>query len=202
LERCQDSDAYRIGVRAFEIGSIYIRAVTPEFEARPIMAKLVKETGQTANLGVLEQGEVVHLAVVAPDRPVRYWAAVGKREAPHYSGLGKALLAALSEDELTDHLQRHRLPRRTPTTICDADALRTELARVRSAGWAIDDEESNTGVCCVAAPIFDQFGEAVAAVSISGLKAEFSSENLPRYIAAVVRAGAAVSQRLGSNANT
>ncbi|HET8524124.1 MAG TPA: IclR family transcriptional regulator C-terminal domain-containing protein, partial [Thermomicrobiales bacterium] len=122
------------------------------------------------------------------------------REAPHYSGLGKALLAALPEAELSDHLQTRPLPRRTPMTICDPDALRLELARVRQAGWAIDDEESNTGICCVAAPIFDQFGQAVAALSISGLKAEFNSENLPRYIDAVVQAGAAISQRLGSEA--
>jgi DNA-binding IclR family transcriptional regulator len=198
LERVPASESLRIGVRTFEIGSIYIQTTSLEAEARPIMAGLADETGQTANLGILDRGELVHIAIAPPDRPLRYWATIGKREDAHYTGLGKVLLAALSEEQLDEHLASRVLARRTEMTITDPGELRAELARVRRQGYAIDDEESNVGLRCVAAPVIDRAGATTAAVSISGSTAEFTDAVLPRYIAAVVRAGGDISLRLGS----
>ena len=200
LERAPDAESLRIGVRAFEIGSIYIQATSLEAEARPIMARLAGETGQTANLGILDRGDLVHIAIEPPDRPLRYWATIGKREDAHYTGLGKVLLAALADDQLDQHLAERELARATDRTITDPGALRAELARVRRQGYAIDDEESNLGIRCVAAPVIDRSGAAAAAISISGSKAEFADSVMPRYIAAVVRAAGDVSRRLGSGA--
>jgi DNA-binding IclR family transcriptional regulator len=200
LERVPEAESFRIGVRAFEVGSIYIQSTSLEAEARPIMARLAEATGQTANLGILDRGELVHLAVEAPDRPVRYWATTGKREDAHYTGLGKVLLAALSEEKLAAHLARHSLARRTPRTITDPALLRAELDRVRGVGYAIDDEESNAGVRCIAAPVVDESGTTVAAVSISGSATEFGDEAMPRYVAAVVDAGREISLRIGGGA--
>jgi IclR family acetate operon transcriptional repressor len=200
LERVPDSEVLRIGVRAFEIGSIYIQTTSLETEARPLMARLAAETGQTANLGILEQGELVHIAIEPPDRPLRYWATIGKREDAHYTGLGKALLAAMTDDELARHLAEHSLIRQTDKTITDPDVLRTELDRVRAQGYALDDEESSVGIRCIAAPVLDQSGQTVAAVSISGSKAEFSDDVMPAYVTAVVRTGREISRRLGSGA--
>src|SRR5215212_2298172 len=162
LERVPETESFRIGVRAFEVGCVYIQSTSLEEQARPIMATLAQATGQTANLGILDRGELVHLAIEAPDRPVRYWATPGKREDPHYTGLGKVLLAALPEDRLAAHLGRQPLARRTPLSITDPAVLRDELDRVRAAGYAIDDEESNEGVRCIAAPIVDGTGVTVA----------------------------------------
>src|SRR5215217_2808620 len=173
LERVPESENLRVGVRAFEVGCVYIQSTSIEAEARPIMARLAEATGQTANLGILDQGELVHLAVEPPNRPVRYWATPGKREDPRFTGLGKVLLAALPEDRLVAHLARRPLVAMTPCSITDPVALREELARVRATGYAVDDEESNPGVRCVAAPIVDESGATVAAVSISGSRAEF-----------------------------
>jgi DNA-binding IclR family transcriptional regulator len=197
LERIAESESFRIGVRAFEVGCIYIQSTSLEAEARPIMARLAEETGQTANLGILDQGELVHLAVEPPNRPVRYWATPGKREDAHYTGLGKVLLAALSEDRLAAHLAARPLVAVTPRSIVDPAALRAELDRVRANGFAIDDEESNAGVRCVAAPIVDESGATVAAVSISGSTAEFGETAMPRYVAAVTAAGREISARIG-----
>lgn len=200
LERVPDTESYRIGVRAFEIGSVYIQSTSLEAEARPIMGRLAMETSQTANLGILDQGELVHVAIVASDRPVRYWATVGTREGAHYTGLGKVLLAAVTDAELVAHLARHDLVRRTARTITSADALRVELDRIQSQGYALDDEESNLGLRCIAAPITDRTGQTIAAVSISGLRVEFTDEVMPRYLEAVIQAGHDISIRLGSGA--
>ena len=198
LERSAETERYRIGVRAFEVGSIYIQTTTVEAEAQPALQRLARECNQTANLGILDRGEVVHLAVVPPDRPIRFSAAVGQREYAHCTALGKALLAALDDGQLAAAVGGPELPGRTGRTLRTLDALRADLARVRERGVALDDEESYTGLRCLAAPIYDDKGRAVAAISVSGPLGEFTDDTLPRYTEAVLRAARDVSSRLGN----
>jgi DNA-binding IclR family transcriptional regulator len=161
------------------------------------MRKLADQTGQTANLGILDKSEVIHIEVVAPDRPVRFWASIGKREAAHVSGLGKVLLAAMPPNDLETYLRQPRI-RITEHTITEAPALKQELQEVARQGYAIDNEESNIGVVCIAAPIRDATGRIVAAVSISGLRTEFEPEATMHHLIDLVRSAAAgISARLG-----
>jgi IclR family acetate operon transcriptional repressor len=184
-------------VRTLEVGSVYLQSTTLEAEARPIMRHLADETGQTANLGILDRHQVVHIEVVAPDRPVRFWAMIGKREDAHVSGLGKVLLAALPDAERQAYL-REPHPAMTPHTITDPDALRADLELTATRGYAIDNEESNPGVLCIAAPIRNGKGQVEAAVSISGPRAEFDANgNMERFIALVQSAASNISARLG-----
>ena len=199
LERSSESESVRIGVRAFEVGSIYIQSTSLEAEARPILARLAEKTGQTANLGILDGRDVVHLAVVAPDRPLRYWATIGKREEAHYTGLGKVLMAALDEDELAHFLSAGPFVRKTAKTLVDPVELRAEVERTRERGYGFDDEESNLGIFCIAAPIFNHHGTVAAAISISGGKAEFTDQSMPNYVDAVRRAADDISRRLGGS---
>lgn len=198
VERSPDTERYRIGVRAFEVGSIYIQSTSLESEAHPFLRRLATECNQTANLGILHRGEIVHIAVVPPERPIRFWATVGQREHAHCTGLGKALLACLSAAELDALIAQHGLSVRTPHSIVEGDALRRELDRVRARGYALDNEESEIGLKCVAAPIRDHRDRCVAAVSISGPAAEFSDHTLPAYVASVTRAAREISARLGN----
>lgn len=202
LERPADAESVRIGVRAFEVGSVYIQSTSLEAEARPIMARLAEQTGQTANLGILDGRDVVHLAVAAPDRPLRYWATIGKREEAHYTGLGKVLMAALRDEELARFFEAGELARKTAKTLVEPAALRAELERTRARGYGIDDEESNLGIYCIAAPIVDHEGAVIAAISISGSKAEFSPDLTPAYIDAVRQASHDISARFGGSGPT
>lgn len=197
LERSPDTDRYQVGVRAFELGSIYIQTTSIEAEAQPVMRGLARECQQTANLGILSGFEVVHIAVVPPERPIRFYTTVGQRDSAHCTGLGKALLASLDAARFVELAGDQPLPRRTANTITTIDELRGEVALVREQGFAFDNEESFSGLRCVAAPIRDDMNRTVAAVSISGPAAEFSDEMLPRYSASVRRAAGAISARLG-----
>jgi DNA-binding IclR family transcriptional regulator len=199
LERSAETERYRIGVRAFEVGSVYIQTTSLEIEAQPILRHLATSCQQTANLGVLRQGEVVHLAVVAPDRPIRFSTPIGLREGAHQTGLGKALLAALPDDEVAAIVAQHGLPERTARTITTLEALREHLALIRTQGYALDEEEAHVGLRCVAAPIRDAKGATIAAVSVSGLASEFDDAAMPRYVAAVQRAAHDISTRLGND---
>lgn len=199
VEHVPDSDRYRLGVKSLEIGSAYLQGTSLEAEAKPIMERLAEQTNQTANLGILDRFEVVHTQVVAPDRPVRFWAEVGKREDAYLSGLGKVLLSGLPAPDLARYLARPRAAK-TPHTLVAAADLRREVEKTRDRGYGLDDEESNPGVRCVAAPIRDRAGQIVAAISISGARAEFDPDQMRRYIADVTAAAAAISARLGYTA--
>jgi DNA-binding IclR family transcriptional regulator len=197
VERVAGAERYRLGVRTLEVGSVYLQSTSLEAEARPIMRRLADATGQTANLGILDRGQVVHIEVVAPDRPVRFWASIGKREDAYVSGLGKVLLTSLPTAALETYLREPRVAI-TPHTITDGAALRAELEGVVARGYAIDDEESNPGVVCIAAPIRGGTGRIEAAISISGPRAEFDADgNMDRFIGLVREAAAGVSARLG-----
>lgn len=197
LEQVPDSDDYRIGIRAFEVGSIYIQSTTIEAEAHPSLERLAQTCQQTANLGVLDRGEVVHIAVVAPDRPIRYFARLGEREQAYYTGLGKALLSDYTDEQLDEYVKSTRLEAKTRRTITSAELLRMHMQEVRQQGYAMDDEESVVGVRCIAVPIRNARGQIAAAVSISGAAFEFTEDVLPGYIDAVRTAAAEISTRLG-----
>jgi DNA-binding IclR family transcriptional regulator len=199
LERSPDTDRYRIGLHTFELGSIYIQSFPLETEAQPFLKELADTCGQSANLGILDQGEVVHLIVVPASRPIHFSVRSGQRDAAHSSGLGKVLLAALSDDELDEVIALRGLDQRTPKTLTSPDTLRAALNEVRAQGYAIDDEESVLGLTCIAAPVFDDRGRVAGAVSISGLTNEYAEPNRSAYIAAVVRAADGISQRLGAS---
>lgn len=197
VERVPGAERYRLGVRTLEVGSVFLQSTTIEAEAHPIMRCLADVTGQTANLGILDKHQVVHIEVVAPDRPVRFWASIGKREDAYVSGLGKVLLTALPAQSRELYLQQPRA-QVTPKTIVEAGALRAELDRIVERGYAIDDEESNVGVVCIAAPIRDGNGRIAAAVSISGARAEFDADgNMSAFTNHVLTAAANIAARLG-----
>jgi DNA-binding IclR family transcriptional regulator len=197
LERVPDTERYRIGIRPFEIGSIYIQSTTVEQQARPHLERLAAECLQTANLGVLNTGEVVHIGVVTPDRPIRFYTSVGDRERATSTGLGKALISEHSEAEIVTLVEQHPFVQRTRRTIMSLDSLRTSMENIRRQGYAIDDEESFVGLRCVAAPIRNDRGRIVAAISVSGPTAEFTETAISRYVEAVKDAAASVSTRLG-----
>jgi IclR family acetate operon transcriptional repressor len=192
-----DTVKYRLGIRAFEVGSAYLPAVPLEHVALPGLRELSARTGQTANLAVLDGQEVVHTAVVAPDRPLRFHTRVGRRDAAYCTALGKVLLAHLEPPALARYLAQVKLARRTPATITAKAALRRELAVVRAGAYAEDREEGVPGLRCLAAPIRDAAGGVVAAASISGPAGEFTGAARAALEAALSEAAARLSERLG-----
>ena len=188
---------YRLGVRVLEVGSVYQQTATLDGVARPVLDDLAQRCGQTTNLGVLDEGQVIHLVVVAAPSPLRYDAYVGMRADAHCTGLGKALLAGLAAPDLAAFLDGRALVAKTPKTVTTPEGLRAALAEVRRRGYALDDEETLLGLRCVAAPVKAPDGGTVAAVSASGPRTDFEGERLQAMVEAVCAAAAAVSRRLG-----
>ncbi len=174
----RERGTWQIGVEAFVIGSAFVRSRDITAFARPFMRELMEASGETVNLAVTEQGEVTYLAQVECRQMMRALARPGARVAMHYSAVGKALLANLPTAEVSEIVAQRGLSRLTPKTVATEKQLLTALEAVRRDGYAVDDEEHSLGLRCVAAPIFDEHGEAVAALSLSGPTVRISDERM------------------------
>lgn len=157
-----------IGQAAFQIGSAFLGRTNLVEQARVVMRELMSDTGETANLAIADGGEVVFLSQVETHEPIRAFFRPGTRGPIHASGIGKALLAYLPTPAVERIVREQGLASFTPRTIIDPELLLVEMADIRARGWAVDDEERTEGMRCIAAPIFNEFREAVAGVSISG----------------------------------
>lgn len=193
----EGTQEWMIGVEAFRVGSGFLKRVNLIEASRDIMQRLMSETGETANLAIADDGNVVFVSQVETTHPIRAFFRPGTRSAMHASGAGKALLAQLSETELEQLLQRKGLPEFTPRTLTRPADLIEDLALCRTRGWSFDDEERHAGMRCIAAPVFNAHGEAVAGISVSGPTVRFTDDTITLFSLAVCRAGAELSQAMG-----
>jgi len=168
--------------------------------ARPIMRKLMEQTGETANLGIEKENAVLFLGQVETHSTIRAFFPPGTLSPMHASGIGKALLAQMDAERLERVLKT--VPREvfTKYTITDPAALLHDLAEARTRGYAIDGEEKNIGMRCIAAPVFDVAGEVVAGISVSGPTSRVGLEDLDRLGAAVTDAAKALTRAIGGEA--
>jgi DNA-binding IclR family transcriptional regulator len=188
---------YRLGLGLFELGMAAVSRLDVGQCAPPFLEALARETGESASLGIFENPEVVHILRVESHNPLRLPALAGRRSPAYCTGIGKAILAHLDPDRLDQYLREVTLKPRTPRTITDREQLRTDLKRVRSRGYSLDDEEIFPGLRCVAAPIFGLDGRVVAGVSVAGPSSRMPKDSLPRFTSRVVTVAAEISRRLG-----
>ncbi len=195
-----DSEAqlWHVGPRAFLIGARYLRRTSVVDRARPILRNLMQDTGETANLAVAREGHVMFVSQVECHNSIRAFFPPGTMSPMHASGIGKALLSQMSEARFDAHVKRNDLEKFTAHTISDPEALRLEMARIRERGYAVDDQERNVGMRCIAAPVFDWTGEAVAGLSVSGPVSRMGDEDTDRIAQSVTEAAQALTQALGA----
>jgi IclR family acetate operon transcriptional repressor len=161
----QDSNRrYVLGTALLPLGDAATRLLSSR--ALPFMTELAQACGETVNLAVLEDDHVVYVAQAPGRHRMRMFTQVGRRVLPHSTAVGKVLLAWHEEEHLRRVVHRFGLPQRTPHTITSHAAFTAELKVVRERGWALDDEEEELGVRCVAVPVGPGPG-SVAAVSVS-----------------------------------
>jgi DNA-binding IclR family transcriptional regulator len=162
------------------------------------MERLAAETGETVNLGVLEEDRAVNIHKVEGRGLLRLHLELGRGVPAHATAaLGKVLLAGLEANDLDQWLRTCRLVRLTPRTLTDRKALRRALRQVAARGYAVDDEQCSLGLRCVAVPVRDRRGVVVAGVSISGPTQRLPMDVRHRVAGKVRAAGLETSRRLG-----
>ncbi len=192
-----DGRLWSIGVQAFVTGASFTKTRSLVALARPHMRHLMEEGGETVNLAWEEDGLAVYLAQVECRQMMRAFARPGTRVPLHCSGVGKAILSGLTDKAVARVLHQHGMKRLTLKTIITPGLLRADLERARAAGFAMDDEEHAVGLRCIAAPVFDETGDVVAAVSTSGPMARVVDARVGSLAELVMRAAGTISAELG-----
>ena len=190
--------SWHIGPTAYQTGSAFLRRGGMVERARPAMRALTDATGETSNLGIERAGQVMFVSQVETSHTIRAFFPPGTLSPMHASGIGKALLSCYAPDRLARYLEATRREAFTPKTVVEAEALTRDLAEARTRGWALDDEEKNDGMRCVAAPILDAVGEAVAGISVSGPTLRMSRDRIEEIGRLVRDAARDVSRGLGA----
>lgn len=162
------SKKYTPGRVLFSISGKLVRENSLAELGRPFLMDLSDKTGETVHFCVLEDNKTYLVDKVRSNKNLTHTSNMSFRDEPYITSFGKVLLANMSDDKIDEYIANTALLRRTPNTITDRDVLRAEFKKIRDQGYAIDNEEAEEGLFCIAAPINDSKGKVSAAISISG----------------------------------
>ena len=171
---------WQVGVDAFTVGSAFVGVRDIARGARPLLRRLMEESGETANLAILNGDMAVYMDQVESRQTMRAICKPGGRAVLHSTSLGKSMLAAMRPEEVNRILTVRGMARFTRNTIDTPAHMAIHLAEVRTIGYAVDDEESSPGLRCVAAAVLNEHSEPIGAISISGPAIRVARERLPQ----------------------
>ena len=161
-----DGKFFRLTPRVLRLGTACLATMPLPTIVQPMLDTLSGETGQSSSVSILDDWEIVYVARAAQQRVMSISLAPGSRLPAYCTSMGRVLLASLPEAEARGILRRHKPEHRTPRTVTDPDAIMAIIAKVRSQGYAINDQEIELGLRSIAVPLFDARGRTVAALNI------------------------------------
>lgn len=197
LERDERRGGYRLGLRVIELAGIALNQLEVRKHAVDDMDRLCHDLGLLVNLGVLLEGDVLHVAHAAPPDVLRLFTSLGRRAVAHCTALGKVMLADKPFAEVRQLIEQYGWRPYTPESIQAFEPLEQELEAIRTRGYAVDHEERRRGIACLAAPIRDYSGRVVAALSISSTTDQMTEEYQRQIRPRVLQVTELVSLRLG-----
>ncbi len=188
---------YLLGIKTFTIGNMALYSLDIRNIARPSLMQLVRAYQETASIGILDEGDLIYIDQVESEKMVKMLSRLGSRLPAHSHAVGKVLLAALGDTEIDAFLARKKLCKFTENTITAPQQLKRELLTIRRQSFALDMEETELGIRCVAAAIYNHLGRATAAVGISAPSGRISTAYLAELSGAVRKTASEISLKLG-----
>ncbi|MCL4441929.1 MAG: IclR family transcriptional regulator [Firmicutes bacterium] len=192
------TNKYRLGFALYNISKNFSEDFSWVEAARCHLEKLVQKHKETVNLAVLQGNNIVYLTKVDSPHILRPNFKVGTKYPAYCTSLGKCLLAHLPPEILNRFISTTPLEPYTENTITDPEKLKTELYKTRERGYAVDDEEFQDGLYCLAAPVKNRKGKVVAAISFTAPKTRMPAETLPEIINDLLKAAGAISAEITS----
>lgn len=196
IDQDEESQKYRLGLALLGLGSIVKDSLKINKIARPYIDEICSRLGETVHLGALDKDEVVYLEKAESHQSMRIVTTIGARLPAYCTGVGKAMMAYVDEETLIDLLP-DKFERFTPNTITDKNVLLEVLREVRARGYAMDYQEHDLGLTCVAAPVLDSAGRANYAISVSGPSIRMTEAKIEEAIKLVKEAAEEISRSLG-----
>jgi DNA-binding IclR family transcriptional regulator len=190
------TDRYQLSLRFFALGSIAVNKLEIKQVVTPFLEKLRDASGETAHLAVMDENGVFYIDKIESAQSIRMYSYIGRRAPVHCTAVGKVLLAYQPEQQIEAFLSSG-LKGYTEHTITDGKRLKEELAKVKRQGYAIDNEELELGLFCIAAPVKNHLGQTIAAVSTSGPGVRVTKSKIREFIPLVIRIASEISYTLG-----
>lgn len=198
VEQEMNSGNYRLGAKTFEVGNLFLHHSGLKRQAKPSLLEIVRQCNETAYLTILDDGDVIYIDMVETNHPVRVVPKIGYRLPSHCTAMGKVHLAFMSQDEIEYVIKKRELRTFTPNTIVDSKKLFEHLSEIAQKGYAIDDEEYEVGVKCIAAPVRDFTNKVVGGIGISAPSIRMDSQRIENELLPIVKAASLqVSKKLG-----
>ncbi len=197
LHRSIQTGRYMFGLKLFGLANTSLSSLPIREQAAPFLLQLMEQTGLTVHMGVLDQYEAVLVAKYGPpsSRGLATWR--GKRMEVHCTGIGKALGAHMSEEDLMALYQQRKFPRHNENTISTLRKLQEDFSKTRQRGYSIDDEEDEIGWRCLGAVVYNDASEPVAAISVAGTVNQIRADNIPRLAETLRGCATAISYSWG-----
>ncbi len=197
LHRNEITGRYLFGTKLFELATNSIRRLKLTEQALPYLTSLAKETGLTVHMAISERGTAILIEKIDPPGLIRLATWPGKQMDLHCTGVGKALLAFSSPEEVASLIRRDGLAQHNSNTLSSVRRLRQELVQIREQGYSYDDEEDEIGLRCIGAPIFDRMRACIAAISVAGTTAQIHPDNLDALARKVRHVAETISFQMG-----
>jgi IclR family acetate operon transcriptional repressor len=197
LRKDETTGKFRLGFRLLRLTHGILDNVDVREVAKPVMQEFVKRTQMASHLAVLDNGRAVYVEKIEAESFVRMDIWVGHRLPVHTTAVGKALVAYLPTEEVIRILEERGMEKRTLQTISTHTRFLRELEKVRTYGFALDNEENSEGVRCVASPIFNMQGKVIAAIGTSNLSFHLEDSKLPEIVEILKKSAAEISMQLG-----
>ncbi len=186
-----------VGLQAFRVGVSFLTHRDFVAQSHPYMRRLMEQSGETTNLGILDGTEAVFIDQVQCRETMRTIVKLGSRVPLHASGVGKAIFAAMPDDEIDAILRVKGLPRITANTITSPETMWAAIRVIRQRGWSFDDEEHAVATRCVAAPVYNERAEVLGAISVAGPVTRLPDERIKQLGPLVSQVAEDLTRRLG-----
>jgi DNA-binding IclR family transcriptional regulator len=196
LQKVPENGKYALSLKCIQLGRAARLANDIRRVALPYMIELRAEFEETVNLAVLDEGQVCYTEVLESVQRFKVVTLPGDRDPVHSTALGKAMMAYLPTEEVKRILKQHGMPRITSSTITTQEQFGQELARIRTQKYAVNNSEMIESSRCVAVPILNDRGHAVAALSVSGTTTRIVEAQIPKIAEALLRSAAEIAKQL------
>ncbi|KIL40345.1 hypothetical protein SD70_13950 [Gordoniibacillus kamchatkensis] len=197
ISRSDEDGKYCLGYKQLIITRNLLERNNFRTAALPEMKRLSTLYGDTVNLGVLVDGQILYVEIIESTHALRMTDTVGSRAPFHATAMGKSIAAHLTDQVVRELVKQYGMPALTKNTITTYEKLTEELNKIRRNGYALDDQEIVEGARCIAAPVFGMFGNVYGAISVSGPMHRYTPEKIPELARQVMAAAAAVSLKMG-----
>lgn len=190
------ADKYLLGLKLFELGNLVSIHKSLRKLSRTPLEGIAREIKETVHFGVFNKGQVLYLNKTESPQGLKVSTQIGSYQKAYCTAIGKVLLAFSSEREITEYMKTTSLVACTENTIVDAKVLLNELKRIREQQYALDMEELELGLICIAIPVFDKNNDIVASISVSGPSSRFKLENIDSYLTIIKKGALEIEERI------